>query len=39
VFWDVTRAVKEQFDQQGISIPFPQQDIHVRHITSPPPVS
>jgi small conductance mechanosensitive channel len=39
VFWDVTRAVKEQFDQQGISIPFPQQDIHVRHITSPPPAA
>jgi len=39
VFWDVTRAVKEQFDAQGISIPFPQQDIHVRHITSPPPAA
>jgi small conductance mechanosensitive channel len=36
VFWDVTRAVKEQFDREGVSIPFPQQDIHVRHITSPP---
>ena len=36
VFWDVTRAVKEQFDQEGVSIPFPQQDIHVRHISSPP---
>jgi small conductance mechanosensitive channel len=39
VFWDVTRAVKEQFDAEGISIPFPQQDIHVRHITSTPPVA
>ena len=29
VFWDVTRSVKERFDQDGVSIPFPQQDIHV----------
>lgn len=29
VFWDVTRSVKERFDQSGVSIPFPQQDIHV----------
>lgn len=29
VFWDLTRQVKEKFDQEGISIPFPQQDVHV----------
>jgi small conductance mechanosensitive channel len=29
VFWDVTRTVKERFDQNDVSIPFPQQDIHV----------
>jgi small conductance mechanosensitive channel len=29
VFWDVTRSVKEGFDKSGISIPFPQQDVHV----------
>ncbi|PWG74419.1 mechanosensitive ion channel family protein, partial [Enterococcus hirae] len=29
VYWDVTRAVKERFDAEGISIPFPQRDIHV----------
>lgn len=29
VFWDITRQVKESFDQNGVSIPFPQQDIHV----------
>ena len=29
VFWDITRTVKEQFDAGGVSIPFPQQDIHV----------
>jgi small conductance mechanosensitive channel len=32
-FWpaqtDLLRAVKEQFDAQGISIPFPQREIHV----------
>lgn len=29
VYWDVTRSVKTGFDQQGISIPFPQRDVHV----------
>jgi small conductance mechanosensitive channel len=29
VYWDVTRTVKEAFDREGISIPFPQRDIHV----------
>jgi small conductance mechanosensitive channel len=28
VYWDVTRQVKERFDAEGISIPFPQQDVH-----------
>lgn len=29
VFFDVTRSIKEEFDKNGISIPFPQRDIHV----------
>jgi len=29
---DVTREVKRRFDQAGISIPFPQQDIHLHSI-------
>ena len=29
VYWDVTRAVKTRFDAEGISIPFPQRDIHL----------
>ncbi len=29
VYWDVTRAVKERFDAEGISIPFPQRDVHL----------
>ena len=28
VYWDITRKVKEEFDKQGISIPFPQRDVH-----------
>jgi small conductance mechanosensitive channel len=29
VYWDVTREVKMRFDREGISIPFPQQDVHI----------
>jgi len=29
VYWDVTRAVKVGFDAEGISIPFPQRDVHL----------
>jgi small conductance mechanosensitive channel len=29
VYWDVTRAVKMRFDEDGISIPFPQRDVHI----------
>ena len=29
VYWDVTREVKERFDAEGISIPFPQRDVHL----------
>ena len=29
VYWDITRAVKDRFDAEGVSIPFPQRDIHV----------
>ncbi len=28
-FWDFTEAVKLRFDDEGISIPFPQRDVHV----------
>jgi small conductance mechanosensitive channel len=28
VYWEITRAVKERFDAEGISIPFPQRDVH-----------
>lgn len=29
VYWDITRAVKQEFDAQGVSIPFPQRDVHL----------
>jgi len=33
VYWDVTRQVKERFDAEGITIPFPQRDIHLYNET------
>jgi small conductance mechanosensitive channel len=32
VYWDITRQVKEQFDQNSISIPFPQRDVHIHQV-------
>lgn len=29
VYWDVTETVKRRFDEEGVSIPFPQRDVHV----------
>ena len=29
VYWDLTQQVKQRFDEEGISIPFPQRDVHV----------
>jgi len=29
VLWDLNKKVKQTFDREGISIPFPQRDIHV----------
>jgi len=34
VYWYVTREVKMRFDKEGISIPFPQRDVHVYHQNS-----
>ena len=33
VYWDITRSVKERFDAEGISIPFPQRDVHIYNVT------
>jgi small conductance mechanosensitive channel len=29
VYWDITRAVKMRFDADGVTIPFPQRDVHL----------
>ncbi|MGI9522711.1 MAG: mechanosensitive ion channel family protein [Hyphomicrobiaceae bacterium] len=36
VYWDLMRQVKERFDEAGISIPYPQQDIHVKGASATP---
>jgi len=30
VHWDLTRQVKQAFDAEGIKIPFPQREVHLR---------
>jgi len=35
VSWDITKQVKARFDAAGITVPFPQRDIHVYTHTSP----
>ncbi|MDG2012111.1 MAG: mechanosensitive ion channel family protein [Pirellulaceae bacterium] len=37
VYWDLMRQVKERFDSEGISIPFPQRDIHLQTETNTSP--
>ncbi len=32
VKWSLTEAVKLRFDQEGISIPFPQQDVYMHNV-------
>ncbi len=34
VYWDVTREVKRRFDAEGVTIPFPQRDVHVHRADS-----
>nr|WP_241828110.1 mechanosensitive ion channel domain-containing protein [Salinivibrio kushneri] len=36
VYWDVTKTVKLRFDEEGISIPFPQQDVHLNWVSTAP---
>jgi small conductance mechanosensitive channel len=30
VYWDLMHQVKDRFDDVGISIPYPQQDVHIK---------
>ncbi|MCP4383742.1 MAG: mechanosensitive ion channel family protein [Hyphomicrobiales bacterium] len=39
VFWDLTGDIKVRFDAVGISIPFPQQDVHVHAVGDAPPTT
>ncbi len=32
VMFDLTEAIKKRFDQDGISFPFPQQDVHLHTV-------
>jgi small conductance mechanosensitive channel len=34
VYFDITEKVKLTFDEKNISIPFPQQDVHMHQVTS-----
>jgi small conductance mechanosensitive channel len=33
-FWDLTKKVKLRFDEEGISIPYPQRDVHIKERTT-----
>jgi small conductance mechanosensitive channel len=33
-YWDLMEIVKKRFDEEGISIPFPQRDVHMHQIPS-----
>ena len=34
VYFDITEKVKLTFDEQGISIPYPQQDVHMHQVVT-----
>jgi small conductance mechanosensitive channel len=34
VFFDLNETIKKRFDEEGISIPFPQQDVHVHQVAA-----
>jgi len=34
VYWDITREVKRRFDAAGITIPYPQRDVHIHQVPS-----
>ena len=34
VMFDLTETIKKRFDKEGISFPYPQQDVHVHNVSS-----
>lgn len=34
VYFGLTEAIKKRFDEVGISIPFPQQDVHIHNVAA-----
>jgi small conductance mechanosensitive channel len=34
VFFDTHETIKKRFDAEGVSIPFPQQDVHMHQVTA-----
>ncbi|MEQ8767644.1 MAG: mechanosensitive ion channel [Planctomycetota bacterium] len=32
VYWDLHEQIKERLDQEGISIPYPQRDLHLHYV-------
>lgn len=32
VYFDLTQSIKTEFDREGISIPFPQRDVHLHQV-------
>lgn len=34
VYFDLTEAIKKRFDAEGISIPYPQRDVHIHQAAS-----
>ena len=34
VYFDLTEAIKKRFDEVGISIPFPQRDVHIHNVAA-----
>lgn len=34
VYWDLTETIKKRFDHDGISFPFPQQDVHIHQVSA-----
>ena len=33
--WDMTERIKLTFDERGISIPYPQRDVHFHQASTP----